>query len=174
MAKLRITPNGTVLENEIILTNEALMRLTNPENAKRIKAALSDFGGASHRIEESDKNISVMSCPIKDGENIELVLEKLFKAHTGFIAWAQSLPTPTPTIDFKDPDEEDEDKINGDREVIKSMVKDFKEILNDDPLGCRTTLFFKGSIGRLMLSRDAIKILLNTFIEKYDKEKESL
>lgn len=168
MAKLRITPNGTVLENEIFLTDETLMRLTNPENAKRIKAALSDFGGASHRIEESDRNISVMSCPIEDGENIELVLEKLFKTHTGFISWAQSLPAPTPTIDFKDDDEE-----ICDEETVK-IVKNVKEILKDNPLACKMTIFVKYGIDELCLRENGIKMLLNTFIEKYGKEKESI
>lgn len=174
MAKLRITPNGTVLESEIFLTDETLMRLTNPENAKRIKAALSDFGEVSHRIEEFKlhkepaKNVSIMSCPIKDSENIELVLEKLFKTHTGFISWAQSLPAPTSTIDFKDDDEEicDEETVE--------LVKNVKEVLKDNPLACKMTIFVKDGIDELCLSENGIKMLLNTFIEKYGKKEESL
>lgn len=172
MAKLRITPNGAVLESQIVISGETLIRLTNPENAKRIKTALLDFGKVSHRIEESDKDVSVMSCSIENGKDIEPVLEELFKIHTGFIDWAQSLPTPT--IDFKDEDEEDEDKVNYDQEAIKSMVKNLKEVLNDDPRGCIMTLFIRKGVGQLMLSEDSIKMLLNAFIEKYDKEEKSL
>ena len=166
MAKLRITPNGTVLESEIFLTNETFARLTNPENTKQIKAALLDFGKVSHRIEESDKNVSIMSRPIGDGENIEPVLEKLFKTHTEFIDWAQSLPALTPIIDFKDEDDSEE--------AIKNMVKDVKEILSNNPVAVETIISFKKGTGLLWLTEPGIKALFTSFVEKYDKEEESL
>ena len=171
MVKLRITPNGAVLESEIIITNETLVRLTNPENAKRIKAALSDFGVTSHRIEESDKNVSVMSCSIKDGETIEPMLMNLFKTHTEFIDWAQSLPVPTPTIDFKDDDEEE---IDDNEEAMKSMVENIKQALNDDPQWCVMKLFIRNGVGELLLAENGIKALLNAFMEKYGEEEKSL
>lgn len=183
MAKLRITPNGIVLESEIIISGETLIRLTNPENAKRIKAALLDFGKVSHRIEESDKNVSIMSHLIDnkllhfsdaplyflEDEDIIKQIEEIEKNHNEFIKWAQSLPAPTPTIDFKD--EEDED--------VENLVNLAKQVLDDDPVTCKVDIIYrKGSYRKgsknLFLRGDRFKMLLNAFIEKYGKEKESL
>ena len=180
MAKLRITPNGIVLESEIVISGEILIRLTNQENAKRIKAALSDFGNVSHRLEESDKIVSIMSRPIdnklldlsdaplyflKDDDIVKQIKETE-KNHNEFIDWAQSLPAPTPTIDFKDEDEEDED--------IENLVNLIKEVLDDGPLASHVFIICKKGCGKLFLTENHFKMLLNAFIEKYGKEKESL
>lgn len=180
MAKLRITPNGIVLESEIIISGETLIRLTNPENAKRIKAALLDFGKVSHRIEESDKNVSIMSHLIDnkllhfsdaplyflEDEDIIKQIEEIEKNHNEFIKWAQSLPAPTHTIDFKDPDEKDKN--------IKNLISLIKQVLDDDPIACKVDIICKKGYRNILLRGDRFKMLLNAFLEKYDKEKESL